>query len=154
MLKLSFLEILVRGLPESFMMILATYTFANKKLDKKPYLTSSLIMALVVYIVRLLPINYGIHTILSIFVLIFLTVNINKIDLIVCIKSSILVLMLLLLCEGLNLWFIQNILHKNLTVLSTSLVEKFILGIPSTILFSVIVILNYLILLKRDVGRI
>lgn len=149
MLKLSFLEILVRGLPEAFIMILATHAFANKKLDKKEYLTSSLVMALVVYLVRLLPINYGVHTILNVFVLIFLTFNINKIDLIVGIKSSILVLMLLFVCEGFNIWFIQNILHRDLSVLYTSSADRIILGIPSTILFAVIVIVYYLILSKK-----
>lgn len=149
MLKVTFLELLVRGLPEAFIMILATYTLANKKVEKKEYLTSSLIMALVMYLVRMLPINYGVHTILNIFVLIFLTFNVNKIDLIVSIKSSILILMILFICEGLNVGLIQFVLHKDLKVIFSDPISKMISGIPSTIVFFAIVIIYYIISLKK-----
>ena len=102
MLKVTFLELLVRGIPEAFLMVLAAYCFANKKVNGKNYVVSSLIIALVVYLVRFLPISYGVHTILNVFVLIFLIFNINKIDLIASIRASILILMILFICEGLN----------------------------------------------------
>ena len=114
MLKVTLFETLVRGIPEALTMMLAMYAFANKKLEKKEYLISSLILVLVVYLIRLLPINYGIHTILNIFVLIFLAFNVNKIDLIVSIKASILILMILFLCEGLNLLFIEKFFNENI----------------------------------------
>ncbi len=149
MLKVTFLELLVRGLPEAFIMILATYTLANKKVEKKEYLISSLIMALLMYLFRMLPISYGVHTILNIFLLIFLTFSINKIDLMISIKSSILILMILFICEGLNILFIQFVLHKNLKVVFGNPISKIILGIPSTIAFLGIVIMYYLTSLKK-----
>ena len=149
MLKVTFFETLVRGIPEALTMMLAMYAFADRKVEKKEYLTSSLILSLVVYLIRLLPINYGVHTILNIFVLIFLAFNINKIDLIVSIKASILILMILFLCEGLNLWIIENVLNKNIDILFQSILNKVIYGIPSTIMFSVTVVSYYLIALKK-----
>ena len=144
MLKVTLFETLVRGIPEALTMMLAMYAFANKKLEKKEYLISSLILVLVVYLIRLLPINYGIHTILNIFVLIFLAFNVNKIDLIVSIKASILILMILFLCEGLNLLFIEKFFNENIDYLFENVFTKTILGIPSTIMFMVIVTYYYL----------
>ena len=149
MLKVTLFETLVRGIPEALTMMLAMYAFANKKLEKKEYLISSLILVLVVYLIRLLPINYGIHTILNIFVLIFLIFNINKIDLIASIRASILILMILFICEGLNVWFIKYVLHKNLNESFKIPLDRVILGIPSTIIFATIVILYYLIASKK-----
>lgn len=149
MLKVTLFETLVRGIPEALTMMLAMYAFANKKLVKKEYLTSSLILVAIVYLIRLLPINYGIHTILNIFVLIFLAFNVNKIDLIVSIKASILILVILFLCEGLNLWVIQNVFSTDINHLFDSVFIKTIFGIPSTIMFSLIVISYYLIALKK-----
>ena len=54
MLKVTLFETLVRGIPEALTMMLAMYAFANKKLEKKEYLISSLILVLVVYLIRLL----------------------------------------------------------------------------------------------------
>lgn len=149
MLKVTLFETLVRGIPEALTMMLAMYSFANKKLEKKEYLISSLILVLVVYLIRLLPINYGIHTILNIFVLIFLAFNVNKIDLIVSIKAPILILMILFLCEGLNLLFIEKFFNENIDYLFENVFTKTILGIPSTIMFMVIVTYYYLIASKK-----
>ncbi|EHK2440698.1 hypothetical protein KCL46_000716 [Clostridium perfringens] len=149
MLKVTFLELLVRGIPEAFLMVLAAYCFANKKVNRKNYVVSSLIIALVVYLVRFLPISYGVHTILNVFVLIFLIFNINKIDLIASIRASILILMILFVCEGLNIWFVQYVLNKNLSDLFKNSLDKVIFGTPSTVIFGTIVILYYLIASKK-----
>ena len=154
MLKVTLFETLVRGIPEALTMMLAMYAFANKKLEKKEYLISSLILVLVVYLIRLLPINYGIHTILNIFVLIFLAFNVNKIDLIVSIKASILILMILFLCEGLNLLFIEKFFNENIDYLFENVFTKTILGIPSTIMFMVIVIVTYYYLIASKKGKL
>ena len=96
-----------------------------------------------------MPISYGVHTILNVFVLIFLIFNINKIDLIASIRASILILMILFICEGLNVWIVQYVLHKNLNDLFKNSLDKVIFGIPSTIIFATIVILYYLIASKK-----
>ena len=47
MLKVTLFETLVMVIPEALTMMLAMYAFANKKLEKKEYLISSLILVLV-----------------------------------------------------------------------------------------------------------
>lgn len=149
MLKVTFLELLIRGVLEAFLMVLAAYSFANKRIDKKAYVLSSIIISLVVYLVRFLPISYGVHTILNVFVLIFLISNINKIDLIDSIRGSILILMILFLCEGLNIFIVKFLLHRNLKDLFKSSLDKVVFGIPSTIIFAIIVFSYYIIALKK-----
>lgn len=145
MLRITLLEGLIRGVPEAFIMVLAMYAFSNKKLDEKKYLISSLTIAIIMYLVRILPISYGVHTILNVFVLIFLTFNVNKIDLIVSIKSSILVLLTLFICESTNIWLVHSVLNCDLDVLFNNPMKKIISGIPSTIMFATIVTSCYIL---------
>lgn len=57
--------------------------------------------------------------------------------------------MILFICEGLNVWIVQYVLHKNLNDLFKNSLDKVIFGIPSTIIFATIVILYYLIASKK-----
>ena len=74
MLKLSVVEFVARAVPEAFLFIFAIYTFSHTRINKKRYLLSSLLMTIMIFIIRSLPISYGIHTILSIMVLILFMV--------------------------------------------------------------------------------
>ncbi|HAT4276696.1 TPA: hypothetical protein I9084_002318, partial [Clostridium perfringens] len=65
------------------------------------------------------------------------------------IRASILILMILFICEGLNIWIVQYVLHENLNDLFKNSLDKVIFGIPSTIIFATIVILYYLIASKK-----
>ncbi len=73
MLKLSIVEFVARAIPEAFLLIFAVYTFSNTRMNKKNYLLSSFLMLIMIFIIRSLPISYGIHTILSIMVIILLS---------------------------------------------------------------------------------
>lgn len=111
MLKLSIVEFVARATPEAFLLIFAVYTFSNTKMNKN-YLLSSFLMLIMIFIIRSLPISYGIHTILSIMVLILLSYIINRIDVIRAVKSTIVTIILQLICEGTNIFIIQYILKR------------------------------------------
>ena len=57
--------------------------------------------------------------------------------------------MILFLCEGLNLLFIEKFFNENIDHLFENVFTKTILGIPSTIMFMVIVTYYYLITSKK-----
>nr|WP_312292105.1 hypothetical protein [Clostridium chromiireducens] len=68
MLQLTVLEFTIRTIPEALVYIFAAYVFSNKKLDVNKYLISSFLLAIGTFLVRMLPINYGVHTILAIII--------------------------------------------------------------------------------------
>ena len=133
MLKLQPIEFFLRVLPESFLFILAVYIFSQTKIDKKKYFISGLIFSIVVFIIRSLPINYGVHMILSVLFLLFMSAKYNKIDVISSIRSIILTYLIQLISEALNILFL-NMTNVNLEVAFLNPITKNLLGIPSIIL--------------------
>ena len=101
MLKLSLFEFIVRSIPEEFLFVLAVHAFSKTGINLKRYLLSGTLFSITVYLIRLLPIQYGVHTILSLIVLIVLVSFINKIDIIKSIRAGIIIFILDFICEGL-----------------------------------------------------
>ena len=149
MLKLTLLEFFARGLPETFLFIFAAYAFSKNALNIKRYLVSSLLLAIIGYFIRLFPIQYGVNTILSVIVFIILIVKINKIEITKAITSGIVIVILELICEGINVFIIQQILKLNINYIFSDPTLKILYGIPSLLLLGCITGIYYFILLKR-----
>lgn len=149
MLKVSFIEIIIRGIPEGLLFVLSTYTFSKKIIDIKRYLISSIILAVSVYLIRLLPIQNGADFILNLSVLIALSIFVNKIDTIKAIKAVIITFLLGFICEGANIFIIQFILKKDLNDIFNNSTLKILYTSPSLLLFGGIVITYYIRLWKR-----
>lgn len=147
--KLKLLEFFVRGLPESFLFIFAAYAFSKTKFHLTKYLLSSVILALVGFITRSLPINYGVHNILNIFAFILLIYNINKIDLIKSIKTGIISAILQFVCELINIFIIQYIFKQEISYVFSNPTLKTLYGIPSLLIFGIIVALYYIMTMKE-----
>lgn len=148
MLKLQPIEFFLRAIPEGFLFIFAIYVFSKVKIDKKKYIISSLIFSSSVYIIRMLPISYGVHSILSMLFLVFFSILYNKIDVVKVIRSIILIYIIQFLSEGINMVIIKFI--PNFEILFKDPIYKTILGLPSLIIAGLIVITFYIIFKKRD----
>lgn len=149
MLKLTLFELSLRGIPEAFLFVLGVYAFSKNYLDKKRWVLSSLLYAAVVYFIRSLPIHYGVHIILNIFAIIIITININKIDLNNAIQMNIITFILQLVCEVINIVIIKNIFKVDTHYVFNNPVLKTLYGIPSILIFGIIIIAYYLRLSKR-----
>lgn len=149
MLKLTLLDFLARDIPEAFLFIFAAYAFSKNAINIKRYLASSISLAIMVYFIRLLPIHYGVNTILSIIIFIVIIVNINQIDTIKAIKAVIIVVILEFVCEGINIFIIQIILRLNMNYIFSDPILKVLYGIPSLLLMGCIITIYYVKLLKR-----
>ncbi|NKF07395.1 hypothetical protein J1C67_12460 [Clostridium gasigenes] len=150
MLKLQPIELFFRAIPESFLAILAIYIFSNIPINKKKYIITSLLVACIFFGVRMLPINYGVHTILGIGIMIILSVSINKIDIIKSIKAVLIYSIFQFIAEGLNIFIIQNILKEDVNEVLSNVVLKTVYGLPSLAILGFIIFLYYIIRLKKD----
>lgn len=148
MLKLQPIEFILRAIPEAFLVIFAIYIFSKTEINKKKYLVTSIVFSIIIYITRLLPINYGVHMILSVLFLLFIIVSYNKIDAINGIKSIIFTYLVQLVSEAINV-FILNIINLDLGALFKNPIYKAVLGVPSLIITAVIISTFYLINKKR-----
>jgi hypothetical protein len=144
----SLLEFFFRGVPESFLFALAVYILSKAKFDKGKYLVSSVILSGTAFITRMLPIAYGVNTILGVVALIVVASNVIKIDIVKSIRASITIVIILFLCEGINVSFIQYVLDKDLTVVFQDPISKTLYGLPSLLIFGCFILLYYLMLTR------
>ena len=145
MLHISFFELIVRAIPESFLFVFAIYVFANKKVDLNKYIISSIGLAISMFVVRSFPIGYGTHTILNIILLVCITNFLNKINTLECIKGGIFTSIILFFSEAINLFLIQLKVGENVTSIFSDPILKTIYGIPSLVIFlAIIILINFL----------
>lgn len=152
MLKMEPIEFFLRGVPEGFLVILAIYVFSNTPIDKKKYIITSLISVFILVLVKMLPVTYGVHTIINIGLIIVVAVFINKINKIKAIKSALAFTICQFIAEALNLFLIQNVLKQDVEVIFLNPVTKSIYGIPSIIIIFILIISFYIINKKREIA--
>lgn len=150
MLQLTFMEIFFRVIPESFLLILLVYLICNKNIRNKAYFISGIILAVSTYLVRALPIQFGIHTIIIIMIFIVINNSINKIPVKKSIASSMVAMITLSICESAN-FFILSFAKVNMEKIYSNAMLKTIYFTPSLIFFAIIAYMLYL--LKNKVKR-
>lgn len=143
MLRITWLEFFLRGLPEAFLLIIGAYIFSNTVINIKKLIISSVIFLIAGTLIRILPIQYGVHTILSIIVCIILTVNICKISIIKSIQGNLMSIILEFICEGINVFIIKYIFKENIMHLISNPTMKILYGIPSLLIFTTIITIFY-----------
>lgn len=149
MLKVSFLEVIIRGIPESLIFFLAAYAYTKNKIKLDKYLISVMLQSVIVYIIRFLPIQNGAYVILNLGLFTTILIIINKFEIIQAIKAGIIIMLCEFICEGVNVFFLQFILKKDLNSLFKDPILRILYSSPSIIFFGVIVIAYYIRLLKR-----
>ncbi|PRR80868.1 hypothetical protein [Clostridium vincentii] len=149
MLEISLLEIILRGIPEGLIFFMAAHAITKNKIKVKRYLLSTLLFSVILYLLRLLPINNGSVFILNLIIFIALSVIINKFDIVQSIKAGIMIMLIEFISEGVNVFLIQFILKKDLNYILSDPISKLIYFMPSLFLVGCIVVPYYMILLKR-----
>lgn len=155
MLRLPFLDIFLRLIPEGLIYCWACYVFSKTPFDKKRWLLTGVILGFSIYVIRLLPIHFGVHTILLIIILIFLSVTINRIKTTKVIPICLVVVSSMYLFEWLNLYILQNWfnIHISKIVEMENLILKNIYLYPS-LLFLLITIAIGNVLINKFNERI
>ncbi|MBU3110345.1 hypothetical protein [Clostridium lacusfryxellense] len=141
MIKLSFLELIIRGTPEEAIYMWACYILTKTKFELKRYLLSTTLLVLVTYLIRSLPISMGINVVLFLGVLILTNINVNKISIIKSISVSVSVIILESICEFINMLIIRYLFKADLTKVWSNPFLKTIYGIPSLVLFVILIII-------------
>lgn len=152
MTGLSWIDIVLRLIPEALIIILAGYAVSKTKLDYKRYLLSSLILALVTYVFKILPISALLPTILSAIAAIVILVFINKIKAIYVIISTIACLLLSIFIEAINLYTLKLLTNTDTSILfkTATPILRILYALPSLLVFAAIVLIYYIIILKKN----
>lgn len=158
-ISISFIELIIKGIPESLLMVLAIHVFTKTQIDKRKYYLITLLYLIVTYLIRFLPIELGVNTILSLLFLIILFQIAYKIDLtkvVRSIASAIGIFAIVIISEVLNMFLLIIFVGQDKAedlLKSVNPLTKSISSIPSTIFIALFILLGYLILSKLDKVR-
>ena len=144
MLRLHWIEIFLRLIPEMLLIIWGIHVIAKKTINIRKYILLSIIMALTSFGIRWLPIYFGVHT----FIICILTICVMAIigiPILKAICSTLIMLLLLCISEFINEALLNSFnICMNAEVLNP--VERSILGFPALIImFLSISALSYFI---------
>jgi hypothetical protein len=153
MMKVHYIEILLRSIPEALLIILGICVVARKSIDMKIYVFSGIIIGIINFFIRMLPIYFGVHTFIGI-VLIICTMVIIGIPIVKSIYGTLLMTLILSLSEFLNIAML-SLLNVNTNIKFTNPVMKSVFGIPSLIITGLfIIIIHYFIKRKEEFKNI
>lgn len=136
MLKLPIIEFILRLLPEAFLLMLAMQIFSGIQTSRKKYVASSVFLAVVVFLIRMLPINFGVHTFILLAVYIALARYYLEIGIQRSILSALIAIILLSACDLANVFLLINVGGLSMeTILEEGSITRILFGLPSLVLF-------------------
>jgi hypothetical protein len=145
-------EFLLGYILQAFTFILGVFAFNRQKIVLKKYILVSIVVSVSYYLVRLLPISFGVHTIICLILMFLVCIFIFKMPIYATIRSTLLITVLLLSSEMANVWLMISILGQEKFEQKMSIpLEKAIVGLPSALTFAILILLSYFIFTKsRD----
>ncbi len=151
-ISISVIQLLIKGVPEGMLTVLALHFFTRTKIVWKKYLILSALYIASTYLIRFLPIKLGINTMLSFLVLILLfqaayRAQLEKVA--SSVISSVAILILVVISEALNITFLKLLFgyDKAIELLqSDNLLIKNISITPSTIFLAIFAFGGHLVL--------
>jgi c-di-AMP phosphodiesterase-like protein len=138
MLKITLAELFIRGILEGFFVFLLVCAICKCKIQLKPYILSSLLYVALTYTIRMLPINFGVHSILVLMAIVLLAVLINKASVLSAIKAALITFLLLFALEAANVYTLQQIYGEVFVDVMNDPVSKSLTSLPSVLMLGII----------------
>lgn len=137
MLQQPLYSLFIRLIPETFIVMYAICLLTKSDANFKNIFISAIIGGICVYLTRMLPIHFGVHTILSIMLIIVLAIKLNNIEIQKAITASLTSVILLFISDMMLVVFYNFINFTS--ALSGQTLVSVVAGVPSLVLFYFIV---------------
>ena len=154
MFEMSLLFLIGRVIPESLLFAWAIYTLSHTKMHLKRYFLSVIIMVVLAYGINLLPIHYGVHTLLTMVGLIITNIVINKISTIKSIVVTFSTIIIEFICEIIDLLTLHYFFNVDTEYIASNAQLKILYGLPSLLLFLLTIFLVKVIINKIEIKKI
>lgn len=151
MLRLPLSYILIRTFPESLVLILVGMILLGIKIDIKSLIKKGVFLGVVITAIRMLPINFGVHTILAMIVLAFILYKSCGKQLVKSIIATCCIWISLALSEGIYILIATNILSVPFKHLTNTQAYGAIITLPSLLILIGIAILIKLVMDKLNI---
>ncbi|WP_278682023.1 hypothetical protein [Paraclostridium bifermentans] len=141
MLNSSLSYVIIRSFPESIFLILSGYILFNLNINFKNIIKNSLIFLVILTCIRMLPISFGIHTILSMFVIGMIFYKFENQQIISTIINVSKIYICIAISEGIYMMIADKILKiPTQTLTNNTSINSAILSLPSLLIFILLII--------------
>lgn len=146
MLESSLVYIITRTFPESLILVLSGVILLGINIDKKKIFKDGIILGIIIGIIRLLPITFGVHSVLSMIVLCIILFKCANNDIVKSMVSTCLVWISLVLSEGIYVLIATSLLNIKVERLTdNTTLQGAIITLPSLlIMFLIVLLLRYI----------
>ena len=148
-INISWISLLLQGIPELTAIVTLAFVIARIPLKWSTALCVGTVLAVCVYAVRLFSFPFGVHTILSIFLLFVFLMWHSQGDLSLAVIASLASFFVTIICETICLTLLMQIFRVTPNTLSTHPVLKIVISEPHVILLFVLAYLFKKFLTKR-----
>jgi len=146
MLEISLIDLIGRTIPEGLFFVWAFYTLSQMKIELNKYFLSAVVIIILICGVKLLPIHFGVHTLLIMVGIVIINIVINRIDIIKSILLTIGVIIIEFVSEIIDLAILQYLFKVDTAYIFSNSKLKVLYGLPSFFFFIFfILILKFLI---------
>lgn len=149
MFQLTIPDILLRVVPEVVLFTWASYCISTTKINRKSFVLSCLILGIGCYLIKSLPITFGINSLLIVLLVISVNIWINRISRIKAIKTSVFVYIVMFFSEVITIIIFQVLLKVNLSEILKDPLLKNIYLAPTLIVFAIAILIINKVLTKR-----
>ncbi|UOW67437.1 hypothetical protein [Paraclostridium bifermentans] len=141
MLNSSLSYVIIRSFPESIFLILSGYILFNLNINLKNIIRNSLFYLVILTCIRMLPISFGIHTVLSMFVIGMIFYKFENQQIISTIINVSKIYICLAISEGIYMVIADKILKIPTQILTNNTsINSAILSLPSLLIFILLII--------------
>lgn len=156
--EIILLEYILGYILQGFAYCLGIYAFCVKKLEMRKYIAASMIFIVISYVMRyvmrLLPVSFGVHTILNLACLFLLAVFFLRIPALAALRSILAITILLLATELFSVFLITKIVGQaQFDSMMNDNLGKALIALPSSVIFAAIVLAAYFVLRKIKVKK-
>lgn len=137
---------------QSFALVLGIYTFNKQRVIFKDYIITSIVVTILSYIMKLLPITIGVQTIINMIFTYLICVIFLKMPAYKTIKSTSLCIVLILLSEMVVTAIVVKIIgQEQFEILVNNPMQRHYIGVLANLIFVLIIIsLHYVLRRKGD----
>lgn len=146
MLQLDIPYIIARTFPEGILLVLAGVILLDTKVSRIKLIKTGLLYGAIVTFIRILPINFGVHTVLAMMMYWLVISKISEAKTIQAIVTTLEIWIALVLSEGTYLAVATEILNVDYDLLTRNEgLKGAIITLPSLMIFMLIVIIIKLV---------
>lgn len=138
MLQQPIYSLFLRMIPENFLVLYSICILTSSKFNYKKLLISSIIGGTVLYLIRFLPIHFGVHTILIILFNIFLVVKFNGIEIQKAISGSLMAVIICFVADMIIIFLYTKIFQFPSEIILNQTFTSVIACTPSLAIFFIL----------------